>query len=171
LPGPSSPARLPGLPYMLWQREMNASISVEHARRDLAAGKHRAAARAAWKAVNLALRAQDEASVRGALEVAEQLVDTRDDRLRKDAEHLAAYCHALLDGAGGGVQPRTVVETLLMRDPSLKRRRCPMCAEDIAAQARICKQCGHVLDPRLKDKLESPSPDPSAHVEDRVVEP
>jgi len=156
---------------MLWQREMNASISVEHARRDLAAGKHRAAARAAWKAVNLALRAQDEASVRGALEVAEQLVDTRDDRLRKDAEHLAAYCHALLDGAGGGVQPRTVVETLLMRDPSLKRRRCPMCAEDIAAQARICKQCGHVLDPRLKDKLESPSPDPSAHVEDRAVEP
>ncbi len=156
---------------MLWQLEVNASISVEHARRDLAAGKHRAAARAAWKAVNLALRAQDEASVRGALEVAEQLADTRDDRLRKDAEHLAAYCHALLDGAGGGVRARTVIETLFMRDPSLKRRRCPMCAEDIAAQARICKQCGHVLDPRLKDKLESPSPDPSAHVEDREVEP
>ena len=121
--------------------------------------------------MNLALRAQDEASVRGALEVAEQLADTGDDRLRKDAEHLAAYCHALLDGAGGGVQLRTVLETLLMRDPSLKRSRCPMCAEDIAAQARICKHCGHVLDPRLKDKLESPSPDPSAHAEDRVVEP
>jgi hypothetical protein len=156
---------------MVWQFEVNASISVEHARRDLAAGKHKAAARAAWRAVSLALRAQDEASVRGALEVAEQLADTCDDRLRKHAERLAAYCHALLDGAGGGVQLRTVVETLFMRDPSLKRRRCPMCAEDIAAQARICKQCGHVLDPRLKDKLESPSPDPSAHVEDRVVEP
>ena len=117
--------------------------------------------------MNLALRAQDEASVRGALEVA----DTSDDRLRKDAEHLAAYCHALLDGAGGGVQLRTVLETLLMRDPSLKRSRCPMCAEDIAAQARICKHCGHVLDPGLKDKPESPSPDPSAHVEDRAVEP
>jgi hypothetical protein len=46
-----------------------------------------------------------------------------------------------------------------------------MCAEDIAAQARICKHCGHVLDPRLKDEIESPSPDPSAHVEDRAVEP
>jgi hypothetical protein len=167
LPGPSSPARLP---WLLWQLEVNASISVENARRDLAAGKHRAAARAAWKAVSLALRAQDEASVRGALEVAEQLADTGDDRLRKDAEHLAAYCHALLDGAGGGVQPRTLLETLLMRDPSLKRSRCPLCAEDIAAQARICKHCGHVLTP-AEDKPESPSPDPSAPVEDRVVEP
>jgi hypothetical protein len=99
-----------------------------------------------------------------------QLADTGDDRLRKDAEHLAAYCHALLDGAGGRVQPRTVLETLLMRDPSLKRSRCPLCAEDIAAQARICKHCGHVLTP-AEDKPESPSPDPSAPVEDRVVEP
>jgi hypothetical protein len=143
---------------MLWQLEVNASTSVEHARRDLAAGKHRAAARAAWKAVSLALSSRT----------------TRDDRLRKDAEHLAAYCHALLDGAGGGIRARTVVETIFMRDPSLKRRALPDVRGGHRGPGPHLQAMRSRVRPRLSaadDELESPSPHPSAHAENGVAEP
>ncbi len=126
---------------------MRAQQLVERARAELAAGKPSAANRSAGEAVQSAMLSQDEGPVREAQEVAIAVARVSDGSTRDEAEKLATYCAALLDGVGGGVRAPSLLDRLFSRRSTSDRRRCPECAEDIAAAAKVCRFCGHRLTP------------------------
>lgn len=130
---------------------MRADEWAERAREELAAGKSSAALRSAWNGANQAMVQADERPMRELLVVAEALVGATTGKDHEDAERLALYCRAVLDGVGGGVRAPGLIERMFGRartDPEPPRRmRCPECAEDIAVGAKVCRYCGHRLEP------------------------
>ena len=65
-------------------------------------------------------------------------------RAGRRAEQLATYCRLSLDGANDVVESHSILARISrMRRP---RRTCPDCAEQIAAEARVCRFCGFRLD-------------------------
>lgn len=81
--------------------------------------------------------------------VAEALVAATDGKVHVEAERLARYCGAVLDGVGGGVRSPSIIDRLFGRSSdrseAAPRMRCPRCTEDIAVDARVCRYCGHHL--------------------------
>ncbi len=126
---------------------MKGQQLVVQARAELVAGKYGAANRSAWEAVQAAMIAQDETTVREAQTIARDVADLAEGSTRDEAEKLATYCAALLDGVGGGVRAPSLIDRLFSRRSTSDRRRCPRCAEDIAAAAKVCRYCGHELYP------------------------
>jgi hypothetical protein len=126
---------------------MKAQQLVERARQELAAGRYAAANRSGWEAVQAAMIGQDEEPVRQVLVIARGVADAAEGGTREEAEKLATYCAALLEGVGGGVRAPSLIDRLFSRRSTSDRRRCPECAEDIAADAKVCRYCGHRLYP------------------------
>lgn len=126
---------------------MKAQQLVDQARAELVAGRYAAANRSAWEAVQAAMLAQDEDTVREAQVIARDVADLAEGGTRDEAEKLATYCAALLEGVGGGVRAPSLIDRLFSRRSTSDRRRCPECAEDIAAAAKVCRYCGHRLYP------------------------
>lgn len=131
---------------------MQADALAARARAELDAGRHGAALRTAWQAVNQAMLQADERPVRDVLPVAESLVAVLSGKDLADAETLVRYCRAVLDGVGGGVAAPSLIDRMLGRGsrqarpaPRSDRRRCPECAEDIHVEAKVCRYCGHRL--------------------------
>ncbi len=122
---------------------------VARAQQELAAGKQSAALRSSWEAVQSAMLAQDEAPVRDVQVIVTAIEEQSDGSVHAEAEKLAAYCVALLDGVGGGVRAPSLIERMFgggRRAERQSRRRCPECAEDIAADAKVCRYCHVRLD-------------------------
>ncbi|MFC6239251.1 hypothetical protein [Longivirga aurantiaca] len=94
---------------------MNAQSLVERARAQLADGKTSAALRTAWQAVNQALLESNERPIRDLLPVAEALAAATEGREQGEADRLARYCRAVLDGVGGGVESPGVLDRLFGR--------------------------------------------------------
>ena len=127
--------------------DVSATRTIEKARQALDRGKGRQALRLGWRAASQALREANAGAVLAVRHLADDASASEDDRVRRDSEHLSAYCRALLDGAGGGMHPTHPLDALFMRPPApTARTPCPMCAEDIVAGARVCKHCGHTFD-------------------------
>lgn len=131
---------------------MDAETLVARAREEHAAGRQSAALRSAWEAVQSAMVRKDEAPVREVEVIARDIAAASEGGTRTEAQRLAAYCGALLDGVGGGVQAPGLLDRLFgglrKRDavPVDPRRPCPECAEDIKVDAKVCRYCGHRLD-------------------------
>ena len=119
----------------------------QRAREELVAGRYAAANRSAWESVQAAMIAQDEGPVREVQVIARDVADLAEGATREDAEKLATYCAALLEGVGGGVRAPSLVDRLFGRRSTSQRRPCPRCGEDIAAAATVCRFCGHYLHP------------------------
>jgi len=98
-----------------------------------------------WSAVFMALRQKDSASVSATLEIALAVVANSEGRLRSDAESLAIYCRNCLDSRGQVIETQSILDRFSFRRKT-SRRPCPDCAEDIAAEARVCRFCGYRLD-------------------------
>jgi len=129
---------------------MRAEEWAERAREELAAGRTSAALRSAWNGANQAMLQADERPMRELQTVAEALVAATEGKDREEAERLARYCGAVLDGVGGGVRSPSIIDRLFSRSSSqpapAARMRCPECAEDIAVGAKVCRYCGYRLD-------------------------
>ena len=122
---------------------------VGRARDELDAGRLAAANRSAWEAVQAAMLTQDEGPVRDVAQIARAIVADADGSTREDAEKLASYCAALLDGVGGGVAAPSLLDRVfggVRGRTDERRRRCPECAEDIAVDAKVCRYCGARFD-------------------------
>lgn len=127
---------------------MRAEQWAGRAREELAAGRTSAAVRSAWNGANQAMLTPDERSMRELHGVAQSLVQATSGKDREEAERLARYCAAVLDGVGGGVQSPGILDRLFNRtakEQPAPRMRCPECAEDIAVGAKVCRYCGHRL--------------------------
>jgi hypothetical protein len=127
---------------------VKAADQVALARAELEAGRPKPALRQAWDAVQEAMRAHDEGPVRDAELLARDIAEQTDGSARADAEKLAAYCSALLDGVGGGVRSPGLLDRMFggtRTKPADDRRPCPECAESIKADAKVCRFCGHRL--------------------------
>ncbi len=126
---------------------MRAQQLVESAQQELDAGKYGAANRTAWEAVQSAMLAQDEGPVREVLGIAREIAARTEGGTRDEAEKLASYCAALLEGVGGGVKAPSLLDRLFSRRSGSDRRSCPECGESIAVAAKVCRFCGHRLSP------------------------
>jgi hypothetical protein len=128
---------------------VKAQQLVDRARAEQVAGRPKAALGPAWDAVQAAMRAQDEGPVRDVQLLARDIAASSEGGVRADAEKLAAYCAALLEGVGGGVRMPGLLERMLLAGrsrPGDDRRPCPECAESIKREAKVCRFCGHPMD-------------------------
>lgn len=120
---------------------MSASDDVQDARNHLAAGHPRRSLSAAWRAADAALREGNASTLQSVMAIAEELQRNSEKRVATDAQRLASYCQHALDGAGGGVESHSILSRISrMRKP---RKACPDCAEQIPAEARVCRYCGY----------------------------
>jgi hypothetical protein len=125
---------------------VNAESLVARATQELAQGHLAAAVGTGWQAANQAILEGREPPIRGLLELADQLVQASDGRTRQDAVRLSLYCRAVLEGVGGGVSaPRAIdlLGSLGRKANDISYMQCPACAEDIRAEAKVCRYCSH----------------------------
>ena len=96
---------------------------------------------AGWRAADTALRAGDADALREVIGIAKIVRESSQGRIAANAQQLESYCRHSLEGAGGGVESHSIIARIArMRQP---RKRCPDCAEQIHAQARVCRYCGY----------------------------
>jgi hypothetical protein len=108
----------------------------------LAAGRHAAALRHAWRAVQEAVRLRDRASLDAAAAFAVSAATLARGREREDAHVLHRYAEACLADLDAGV-PQRPPFSLRRRPETPALKTCPDCAESVRPAARVCRFCGY----------------------------
>jgi hypothetical protein len=120
-----------------------ADDRLQHARSLASAGRYDEALRVAWRDVLPAVTAHDYEQIQGGVRLADAIAEQTTGSTNADAVKLSRYCAACLDTPSESLLERLSFASLFSRRP--RRRRCPDCAEDIAAEARVCRHCGYRL--------------------------
>lgn len=124
-------------------RDWNAVPSVIRAREQLGRGKCRAAVAEAWNAATLAVNADDERGLEIVRDLAREIETRSSGRAHRQAMILGSYVdHCRVAAAVGGRQG-SLLARLFGTRTSQPTKTCPDCAEQVKAQANVCRFCGH----------------------------
>lgn len=128
-------------------RDQSLTNSLRRSRTELERGRLGPAVRAAWTAGNAATSLGDETALGRVVAIAREIADRSEGRHRREAEQLLAYCGVSIDQLASGMRPPSSLDRLLGRGwahpKGQQTKRCPDCAEQVKAEARICRFCGH----------------------------
>ena len=123
------------------------SKDLRRAREALERGDHQDALRKAWAVAQHAVPAGDEKSLRLLTELARELEEQSEGRVRAEAATLASYSAHCLDDLRAGVPRNPTLSLLFGRLGSMRVKSCPDCAERVRSTARVCRYCGYRFEP------------------------
>ncbi len=116
--------------------------SLRHATELARSGRPDDAVKVAWRVVMPAVVSRDRAGIADTIALAQEIADSTTGSTRADALSLLVYCTECLDAPPEGLFERWSLSSMFTRR-SRRTRRCPDCAEDIAAEAKVCRFCGY----------------------------
>lgn len=127
-------------------RDWDADPSIVQARSLLAHDRFQGALKEAWKAANIAVRADDERGYAVVSELAGEIEERASGRAQRHAVVLGSYISHCRDGSAAGTRPASLFARLFGAGPAQKTKTCPECAETVKAAARVCRFCEHRFD-------------------------
>lgn len=123
-------------------RDWETAPGIVRARGLLARGKCRAALSEAWKSASVAVNTDDERGFAVVHALAREIEARASGRTQRQAAILASYVEHCREASASGTRQGSLLARLFGVGKAAKTKTCPECAEQVKAEARVCRFCG-----------------------------
>jgi len=124
-------------------RDWDTAPNVVRSRELLAREKCRPALNEAWKAASVAVNTDDERGLAVVRRLAEEIEARASGRTQRQAAILGSYVEHCRDASASGARQGSLFARLFGVGRAPGTKTCPECAEQVRAQAKVCRFCGN----------------------------